>query len=68
MTITAAFAFPFVRAAIAGALAAAAVDLAAFRAWHSFNEVLTYDWKLAAFRWAQGALVGAISAFGFTSL
>ena len=61
-------AFPLVRAAVAGALAAAAIDFAAFRQWKSFDEITQYDWKLALFRWAQGAVIGAISALGLGSL
>lgn len=57
------------KGAVSGALAAAAVDAQAFRSWHSFDDAVRYDWKLAAWRWAQGAVTGAVAAltasFGF---
>lgn len=54
--------------AVSGLLAAAAVDVAAFRAWKSFNELLSYDWKLASWRWVQGATLGAIGALTIGNL
>ncbi len=52
------------RGAVAGALSAAWIDFAAFRSWKSFDDVWHYDWRLAAFRWLQGAVVGAVTALG----
>jgi len=52
------------KGAIGGILSAAMVDFAAFRAWKKWEEARTYDWKLAAFRWLQGGLVGAATAAG----
>ena len=57
-------AHPVTKGAITGFLTAAVVDYAAFRSWKSFNDFFTYDWKLAAFRWSQGTLSGAIAAAG----
>jgi hypothetical protein len=54
----------YVRAALAGALAAAAVDIAAFKSWQSADDALSYNWGVALFRWAQGAVVGLMSAVG----
>ncbi len=51
--------------AVAGFLAAARVDFAAFKAFKSIDDVYAYDWKIAAFRWAQGAAIGALSGLGF---
>lgn len=48
-------------AAIAGAVAAAATDIAAFRSWKSFDDAVRYDWGLAAWRWFQGAIVGVLT-------
>lgn len=59
---------PLVQGAVSGVLAAAAVDFQAFRAWKSFSDVTTYAWSTALFRWAQGAVVGAVSAAGLTGL
>lgn len=57
-------AHPIVKGAITGWLTAALVDYAAFRSWKSFDDAWAYDWKLAAFRWAQGLITGAITAAG----
>ena len=61
-------AIPLVQAAIAGALAAASVDLAAFRSWKTWGDVQHYNWTIASFRWFQGAVVGAISGLGLSAL
>lgn len=53
-----------VMGAVAGVLTAALVDFNAFRAWKTFHDVSTYQWSTAAFRWLQGAIVGAITATG----
>lgn len=51
-----------VQGAITGAVAAAGVDFHAFRTWKSFNDVATYSWSTAAFRWLQGAVLGAVAS------
>ena len=56
---------PITHGAITGAVVAAGVDLQAFRSWKTFNDIHTYNWGVAAFRWMQGAVVGAISATSF---
>jgi hypothetical protein len=53
---------PFFRAALYGALVAARVDYIAFQKFPSGAEALKYDWKVAAWRWFQGAVVGAVTA------
>lgn len=58
------FTHPVIRGALSGLLSAAAVDFAAFRKWQSFDELLTYNWKLAAWRWFQGVVVGGLVALG----
>ena len=58
------FAHPVTRGAIAGILTAAAVDIQAFRAFKSWEEAATYGWGIAAFRWFQGAVIGALAALG----
>lgn len=55
---------PAVKGAIAGTLAAMAIDRQAFASWKSFDDVKKYDWGLALFRWGQGAVIGATSALG----
>lgn len=52
------------RGALSGLAAAAAADFAAFRAWKSFDDALNYQWRVALFRWCQGAVVGAATAAG----
>ena len=59
---------PILRGALSGALAAAAVDFAAFRQWQSFREFTTYQWGVAMFRWVQGAAIGAVTAAGVGAL
>jgi len=56
--------FRLAQGALTGVLAAAAVDVQAFRAWRSMEEFAAYDWRLAAFRWGQGAVLGVLSALG----
>lgn len=53
---------PILRGALLGAAVAAAIDLQAFRSWKSFDDLKLFNWKTAAFRWFQGAVIGAISA------
>jgi hypothetical protein len=52
------------KGAAAGLIAALATDLGSFKSWKSFDDALSYDWKVAAFRWIQGAVLGALSALG----
>jgi len=54
----------YVAGALAGLIAAAVVDINAFRTWKSVNEALDYDWGIALWRWGQGALSGLIMAAG----
>ena len=53
-----------VRGALSGLVAAATVDLHAFLGWKSVQEAATYNWSTAIFRWAQGAVTGALAAAG----
>ena len=57
-----------VRGAATGALGAAWVDFAAFRKWSSFEDALHYQWGLAIWRWFQGAVIGAVTAAGWSTL
>ena len=59
---------PITRGAVSGLVAAAAVDLAAFRSWKRVQDVLAYDWQIAIFRWVQGAVLGAVAAVGLGAL
>lgn len=54
--------------AAGGALTAARVDYSSFKGWKSFSDAYRYEWNLAAWRWLQGAIVGAITAGGLTQL
>lgn len=56
---------PIVKGALAGLLGAAAVDFSAFRSWRTLDSALKYDWKVAGWRWLQGAVVGAVGATGY---
>jgi hypothetical protein len=57
-------AYPAVRGAITGFLAAALVDYGAFRSWKNFHDAYAYDWPTAGWRWLQGIVTGAISGAG----
>lgn len=65
-------AHPMVKAALAGAvsgaLAAARTDFQAFQSWKSVNDATTYSWGVAAWRWFQGAVVGAVSGAGLAPM
>lgn len=50
-----------VQGAIGGWLVAARVDYEAFKHWQSFDEAKAYNWKVAAWRWLQGAIIGAVT-------
>jgi len=54
----------YIAGALAGFIAAALVDFNAFRTWKSVDDAMRYDWKLAGWRWAQGAISGALVAAG----
>lgn len=51
--------------ALSGLLAAAKVDFDAFRAFKSLDQYVAYDWRLAIWRWAQGAFYGALATTPF---
>jgi hypothetical protein len=53
---------------ISGVIGAAAVDIAAFRKWKSFDDCVTYSWKTAFFRWGQGAFFGLVSTLGLNAV
>lgn len=54
----------YIAGALAGLVAAALVDFNAFRTWKSIDEATNYAWKVAFWRWFQGALSGALMAAG----
>ena len=56
------------RGAITGFVAAAATDLHAFKMWKSVDEAKAYQWGVAAWRWFQGAVLGALTAAGLGAL
>ena len=55
---------PIVIGAVSGAVGAARADFKAFREWKSFDDATRYDWKTAAFRVFQGAVIGAFAGAG----
>ena len=59
---------PYFHGAVIGAVAAAGVDLQAFRTWKSFKDAEQYSWSVAAFRWVQGAVLGVVTAVGVGGL
>jgi hypothetical protein len=54
--------YTLLRGALTGVVSAAAVDFHAFRACKNYDEFVKYDWRTAAFRWVQGAVVGAVTS------
>lgn len=48
-----------------GFASAAKTDFDAFRKFKSVDEFATYSWSVAAWRWVQGAFVGAVTASPF---
>lgn len=66
MTLHQVLAHPAVTGALTGALTAAVVDFQAFRNWKSFHDAQTFAWSIALWRWLQGAVVGAVTAFGIS--
>lgn len=54
------------RATLVGIGVAAKGDWAAFQAFKSFDEFTAYNWRVAIWRWTQGAIIGAGMAAGVT--
>lgn len=50
--------------AISGLLTAGAVDFQAFRNFKCWHDAAAYNWGTALFRWAQGAIMGAVTGAG----
>jgi len=59
---------PYLKAAAAGALAAASTDFLAFKKFQTFSEFKDYNWRVAVFRWTQGAVLGVAAAFGLNAV
>ena len=51
-----------------GVLVAARTDYHAFRAWKTWEEAAAYNWKVAGWRWFQGAVIGALTTLGLGAL
>ena len=58
------FQHPIVQGAVQGFMAAAVVDVLAFRKWQRWEDAVVYDWRVASWRWVQGTITGALVAFG----
>lgn len=46
--------------ALTGAGGAARADYHAFKTWNSVADAKAYNWSVAAWRWFQGAVTGAV--------
>lgn len=56
------------KGAMSGMLAAILVDYHAFQTFKCWDDVATYNWKLASFRWFQGAVVAGAAMAGLNSV
>lgn len=66
--MTAFLSSPVGRGMLTGLLAAATVDLAAFRRWKRWEDAARYSWRTASFRWVQGMVVGGLTALGIDGI
>ena len=54
--------------ALNGFGAAVLIDYAELRKWKSWDDLAAYEWKVASWRWVQGALGGLIAAAGIAGI
>lgn len=59
---------PGVRGALSGLVGALVIDYSEFRKWKNWEEASAYNWKLAAWRWFQGTVAGAVTELGFMAV
>ena len=59
---------PILRGALSGLVAAATVDVHAFLSWKNPDDIRQYNWSLAALRWGQGLVSGALMGAGFGAI
>jgi hypothetical protein len=62
MDMTTLLAHPVVVGALSGFLTAARVDYIAFQRFQTPEEAAQYQWRIALWRWLQGAVIGAVTA------
>lgn len=60
--------YPLAQTVIAGILTGIAGDIAAFRAWKSWNDAATYSWSTFTFRAFQGGVVGLLTGLGIAGI
>lgn len=63
-SITDLLAHPIAKGIITGIVTGIAGDVAAFRAWKTWQDAAVYDYATLSFRAVQGAIVGLITAAG----
>lgn len=66
--VQAVLAQPIIQAVIAGIVAAAVEDIAAFRRFETFDEAKAYRWDVALWRWFRGGVVGLLTGLGIAGI
>jgi len=56
------------KGAMSGLVSAMLVDFHAFMSWKSLDDFKKFDYKVAAIRWAQGLIAGALIGTGMGNL
>jgi hypothetical protein len=59
---------PIGQGAVTGFVAAAAVDFLAFRSFKTWQDVATFDYRVAGIRWVTGIISGIVAALGLGAL
>lgn len=59
---------PTVVGLLGGLVAAIKADHEAFRKWNSWQDVRSFDWNVASYRYARGAMLGALTGAGIGSV
>lgn len=59
---------PAVIGLLSGLLAAIKADHEAFKQWQSWSDVARFNWSVASYRYARGAMLGALTGAGIGSV
>lgn len=68
-TVQAVLAYPLVRATVTGLTGAVVIDLIAFVRYKDPTQArAAFDWRIALFRYAQGAVGGFLGGLGISTV